>query len=64
MLWPEVRIRVPAGIKQNEDRSDVVLRRNTQERINFLGKARRILLPQKVVQEDSHGVHSQAFGPT
>src|SRR3974390_2629256 len=39
-------------------------RRDGEERIDALLKALRVLLPQKVVEEDAHGVQADALGPT
>jgi hypothetical protein len=38
-------------------------RRNGQESVDALPEARRILLPEQVVQEDAHGIHAHRFRP-
>ena len=40
-----------------------MLRCNRQKLIDALLKPGRILLPQQVVQEHPHGIHTHAFGP-
>ena len=55
---------IPAGIKKNKQRANVVLRGNSQELVNALLETVGVLLPEQIVQKNAHGVHAQRFGPT
>src|SRR4051794_13152257 len=37
---------------------------NCKHRVDSLGEAGCVLLPQQIMQEDSHGVHAKRLGPT
>ena len=63
MLRPQLGIGIPAGIEQHEKRLDAVPGRNRQKGIHALLEARRILLPQRVMQEHPHGGHAHALRP-
>ena len=63
VLRSKLRIGVPARVEQDKDRTDMMARRDGQERIDPLCKSLRVLLPKQVVKEDAHGVHADAFGP-
>ena len=63
MLGTELRVRLPAGIEENEERADVVFRGDGEEDVDSITKAFGILLPKEVVEEDAHGVHAEALGP-
>jgi hypothetical protein len=64
MLRAELGKRVPAGIKKNEDRTNVMFGRDGKKRIDSLLEAGGTLLPQQIVQKDAHGIHAQALRPT
>src|SRR5207248_11468536 len=55
---------IPAGIKKNKQRANVVLRGNSQELVNALLETVGVLLPEQIVQKNAHCVHAQRFGPT
>ena len=63
VLWSEARLRVPAAVKQHEQRLDLVAGRNNQKLVHASNETRRILFPQQVVQEHSHGIHAQGLRP-
>ena len=62
-LRAEVRIRVPAGIEEDEDGADVMSVADLQKCTDAVTKALGVLLPEQVVQEDAHGVHADGLGP-
>ena len=64
VLRAELVGRVPAGIEQDQQRLDVMPGGDRQEGINAFLEARRVLDPQRVMQEDPHGGHAHAFRPT
>ena len=64
MLRPELRMRIPARVKQHKDWPDVVTRCDGEKSVDALLKSLWILLPEKVVEEDAHGVHTDALGPS
>ena len=63
MLRAEFGQRVPTGIEENEDGTDVVPIGDGEEAVEALLEAGGVLLPEQVVQEDAHRAHSQAFRP-
>ena len=63
MLRAELGKRFPAGIEEHKDRPDVMPRGNGEKCIDALLESLRILLPEKVVQEDTHGIHADALSP-
>src|SRR5258708_39675249 len=64
MLRSQLRIRIPAGIEQHENSSDMVLIRDREVSRYPCFERVLVLLPEQVVQEYAHGVHAEAFGPT
>src|SRR5258707_10974637 len=64
VLLAELWIGVPAGIEQNEERFDVVLRRNLEKGINALAKPFRVLLPSQIMKKTAHGVEADGLCPT
>ena len=63
MLRPEFGMRIPAGVEEHKDGADMMAGGDGQEGVDSLLKALRILLPQQIMQKDSHGVHADALGP-
>src|SRR5262249_59410799 len=63
-LRSELGIRIPAGIEQDKNRTDMVLRGDGQELIDTLCEARGVLLPEEVVQKNPHGLHAHTFRPS
>ena len=63
VLFSKTRVGIPAGIEQNEQRLDVMFGRDLEEAIDAALEAGRVLLPEQVMQEDAHGVHSNGLGP-
>ncbi len=62
MLRTEVRIGLPAGVEEDQQGFDVVLRGDGEEGVETPFEALGILLPELVLQEDAHGVHADALG--
>jgi hypothetical protein len=62
LLRSELRTRVPAGIKQDEDSFDVVLVSDCKERIDVFSKSRRVVLSEQLVQEHAHQIHADGLG--
>jgi hypothetical protein len=62
LLRSELRTRVPAGIKQDEDSFDVVLVSDCKERIDVFSKSRRVVLSEQFVQEHAHQIHADGLG--
>src|SRR5262249_18439773 len=55
---------IPAGVEEHKHGTNMVPRGDRQKLVNPLLETFCILLPEKVVQKDAHGVHAQAFGPS
>ena len=55
-MFAEMWIRIPTGIKENEQDADVVFVGDGEKRIDALLEASGILLPEKVVEKNAHGV--------
>ena len=63
MLRSQLRIRLPAGIEQHKDRSNLMLVGDRQECVDPLLKSGRVLLPQQIVQEHAHRIHADGLRP-
>ena len=63
MLGAKMRQGVPTGFEKHEHRADVMAGRDGQELVDALLEADGVLLPEKVVEKDAHGVHAEGFGP-
>src|SRR5580698_4263543 len=63
MLLAGMWKRIPDRIKENEERTDMVLVADFEELIHAMQEARRVLCPEQVVQKDTHGIHAQALRP-
>src|SRR5215469_1461447 len=63
-LRTELWIRIPAGIEEDENWPDVVPRGEVEKLLDPLLEACRILLPDEIVQEYPHGVHTQPLRPS
>ena len=61
MLRAEVRVGLPAGVEEHEERADVVFRGDGEEGVEALLEAVGVLLPELVLEEDAHGVHADGF---
>src|SRR5712692_5427545 len=57
-------MRIPAGIKEDKYRTNVMTRSYIQKRIDSLLEPSRVLLPEEVVQKYAHRVHAKSLGPT
>ena len=64
MLHTKFRLRIPAGIKQHEQRLDMVARRDLQELIDTFSEPLGIFLPYQIMQEHAHRIHAQVLCPT
>jgi hypothetical protein len=64
MLRAEARMRIPAGIEEHQQRTNVMLRGDGQKLIKALPEAGGILLPKQIMQKDAHGVHAHRFRPS
>src|SRR6185369_8383436 len=62
-LRPQLGHRIPARIEKYQNRPDVMLVGDAQEYIDTLKESLLILLPEKVMQEDTHRVHAKALCP-
>ncbi len=63
MLQAQLRVWVPAGIEKNENWLNVMLVGNREKCLDSLTETRSILLPEQVVQEDTHRVHADGLRP-
>src|SRR5215469_7058039 len=63
MLRTQPRVWVPAGVEENKDGADVMLRGDGQKLVDATPETLLILLPRQVVEEHAHGVHANAFSP-
>ena len=63
-MLAQFRIRIPARIEQYKNRADLVPVRDVEECVDALLESGAVLFPQQVVQEHTHGVHAQTFGPS
>ena len=61
MLWAEVRVRLPAGVEENEDGADVMARGDGEEGVEAMVEAVWVTGPELVLEEDAHGVHADGF---
>src|SRR5262252_1292275 len=53
----------PAGMKENKQRTDMMLRGDGQKLIDAFLETVGVPLPKQIVEEDAHGVHAERFRP-
>ncbi len=61
---PRCGIGLPAGVEEDQQRLDVMLRGDAKEVVEPFGEALGVLLPELILQKDAHGVHADGFGKT
>ena len=62
-LLAELRVGIPAGIKKHKEDADVVFVGNGEECVDAVLETGGVLLPEKVVEKDAHGVEADGLGP-
>src|SRR5271170_155567 len=63
MLRTEPGIRVPAGIEEDEDGTDVMSGGDDEKCVDAAPEALGILPPEQIVKKDAHRIHADALGP-
>jgi hypothetical protein len=62
-LGPQPELGAPAVVEEDEHRPDVVLVSDRKKMFETLQETARVLVPEKIMQEDPDRVEAQPFGP-
>ena len=63
MLRAQTRLGIPAGIEQHKQRADVMPQSDGEKGVHAFLKTGCILLPQQVVEKNTHGIHAHRLSP-